>query len=201
MSPENKDSSGLEVTLVLPESADLDNIVDASLVAITEAIAKVAPDTVAAGCLGGEFGYGAEYENDVFMMHPYCWCEQETCPWCMGCDCPESAYHYMVDGREVGYQAWMKFYKRLVPDWKDGGDWEEHMRLSDAANARREIVHDKVCDYCVKHNGEPAPNFRHKASGFEVRWYKWIGREMKVKAPDGVDVRTILGESIASVRS
>ena len=26
--------------------------------------------------------YGVDYENDVFMMHPFCWCEQEDCPWC-----------------------------------------------------------------------------------------------------------------------
>jgi len=28
------------------------------------------------------YGYGITYENDVFMMHPYCWCEEENCPWC-----------------------------------------------------------------------------------------------------------------------
>lgn len=30
--------------------------------------------------------YGAEVENDVFMMKRYCWCEKEgECPWCTGC--------------------------------------------------------------------------------------------------------------------
>lgn len=33
------------------------------------------------GLLGGEYGYGCEYENDVFMMHPFCWCESPDCPW------------------------------------------------------------------------------------------------------------------------
>lgn len=32
--------------------------------------------------LGGEFGYGADFENDVFMMRRFCWCEKEDCPWC-----------------------------------------------------------------------------------------------------------------------
>lgn len=32
--------------------------------------------------LGGEFGYGVDYENDVFMLHQYCWCERDTCDWC-----------------------------------------------------------------------------------------------------------------------
>ncbi len=26
--------------------------------------------------------YGTRFENDVFMMHPYCWCEKKDCPWC-----------------------------------------------------------------------------------------------------------------------
>ena len=38
------------------------------------------------GCLGGEFGYGAVFENDVFTMHPYCWCDRMECPWCCWCD-------------------------------------------------------------------------------------------------------------------
>lgn len=59
--------------------------------------------------LGGRFGYGVEYENDVFMMHPFCWCEKESCQWCYG----------------------------------------------------------------------EAPNFKHKATGLEIHWYKWIGRDMK----------------------
>jgi hypothetical protein len=35
----------------------------------------------------GDLGYGREFENDVFMMHPYCWCEKPDCPWCRGCAC------------------------------------------------------------------------------------------------------------------
>lgn len=26
--------------------------------------------------------YGTEFENEVFMMHPYCWCWRAGCPWC-----------------------------------------------------------------------------------------------------------------------
>lgn len=31
--------------------------------------------------------YGTNYENDVFMMNRYCWCERSDCPWCAGCSC------------------------------------------------------------------------------------------------------------------
>lgn len=39
------------------------------------------------GILGGEYGYGCEYENDTFMMHPFCWCARTDCPWCLECYC------------------------------------------------------------------------------------------------------------------
>jgi hypothetical protein len=39
------------------------------------------------GGLGGPFGYGLAFENDVFMMHPYCWCERPDCAWCRTCVC------------------------------------------------------------------------------------------------------------------
>lgn len=44
-------------------------------------------DEGAHGVLGGPDGYGCEYENDVFMMHPFCWCEKSECPWCLSCLC------------------------------------------------------------------------------------------------------------------
>lgn len=28
--------------------------------------------------------YGVDYENDIFMMHPECWCGKDDCPWCTG---------------------------------------------------------------------------------------------------------------------
>lgn len=59
--------------------------------------------------------YGTDFENGEFMMKPYCWCEQDGCPWC---------------------------------------------------NPNKD---DKY-----------APNFFHKKTGFEVRWYKYLGRDMEV---------------------
>ena len=28
--------------------------------------------------------YGTHFEDDKFMMHPFCWCEKDDCPWCGG---------------------------------------------------------------------------------------------------------------------
>ena len=28
--------------------------------------------------------YGLHYDNAVFEMHPYCWCDEKSCPMCVG---------------------------------------------------------------------------------------------------------------------
>ena len=84
--------------IVTPPRSD-DSISD-GLVELTEAIHKSGKaDGSAGGFLGGEFGYGANYENDVFMIHRYCWCEKDECPWCGGDAGPMSAHSlYWSDG-------------------------------------------------------------------------------------------------------
>ena len=131
------------------------------LIGLTEALAAVGHE-VAAGVLGGEYGYGAVFENAMFAMHPYCWCEQDTCPWCNVCLCGEDSFIYLIDGKPAG-------------DW---GAW------LDAPNSRRstQIDETKQCVRC-RTGQEAAPNFLHKPSGTTVRWYKYIGRGM------GVDLR------------
>lgn len=52
--------------------------------------------------------YGTNIDNDIFMMHKFCWCESPSCSWC----------------------------------------------------------------------NDNAPNFFYKSTRFEVRWYKYIGRDM-----------------------
>lgn len=139
--------------------------------------------------------YGTDFENDEFMMHRYCWCERDDCPWCAGCDCPDTAYHYFVDGKEVTWDEWMQFYRDLVGPacYEPGGSHDpealrEYDRKSAAANKRRTSRHDPECDFCkgvgvaTKHGGEPrrpAPNFWYKPTDFKVWWYKYIGRDME----------------------
>lgn len=61
-------------------------------------------------------GYGEKYENTVFEMHPYCWCDERECPMCGG--------HVMQDGVQTrttffhkpsGYRLhWYKYMMRAV---------------------------------------------------------------------------------------
>lgn len=58
------------------------------------------------GGFGGAFGYGANFENDTFMMHRYCWCEKDGCVWCAG-EAPN--FHHKPSGLTV---RWYKYIGR-----------------------------------------------------------------------------------------
>lgn len=80
-----------KITIVLPPTASSD--IDLDLVNLTEFLSKKLKLDTSFG-LGGEFGYGVDYENEVFMMHPFCWCERDDeCLWCMMND-PEANKNY-----------------------------------------------------------------------------------------------------------
>lgn len=64
--------------------------------------------------------------------------------------------------------------KHNIP-WKDGYGCMVHCDCGQE-ELRKEFFttndHDPKCELTL-------PNFCHKSSGFEVRWYKWIGRDME----------------------
>jgi len=118
-------------TVVMPEGMlgrmSEDDLLEAGLRAIADEAAKYLPED---WDMSWADKYGIDYENDVFMMHRYCWCEKEDCPWC-----------YMG-----------------------------------------------------------APNFEHKRTGFELTWYKYIGRSMEVNMDLGaLEIVTIIKECLESL--
>lgn len=197
------------IKIIVPEIVE--SIIQGGLIIITEKISQKHPDLVARGFLGGEFGYGADYKTDVFIMHPYCWCEKEDCPWCAGCTCPPHAFHYFVDDKEVTYNAWAKFFDDITGGTKNSDKigYDNWMKLADEANARRQEKHDPLCPYCkgeglfVGSGSEPslgAPNFWHKPSGFKSWWYKYIGRDMQFnKDVSAKEWDTILKDCLKSI--
>jgi hypothetical protein len=92
-----------DVNIILPERSR--DSISEDLRYLTEFICRnqVGTDHDGNGGLGGSYGYGVNHENDVFMIHRFCWCEQPECPWCLECACK---YHY-EDPKE---------YKGLVID-------------------------------------------------------------------------------------
>ena len=73
-----------DLTIIVP--AIDDDYVSAGLRRITSVLQGVTGEGPN-GILGGNNGYGVEYENDTFMMHPFCWCDRSDCPWCLDCYC------------------------------------------------------------------------------------------------------------------
>lgn len=216
----------MDVEIILPPGADVTRQLDHGLVTLTEAISQVAPDTVAHGFLGGEFGYGAEYNNAVFEMRPFYWGDCD-CGW----DETEDEWCNTHDHHDDCYQSELAKMK-IQAGWtqKDFGWLEPPAAWSyDKATAEEGAIYKHLCEkhglsypngcaihctcdyapawhaFVAAHNGghKPTcslelPNFRHKASGFEVRWYKYIGRGMEtsdVKA----DLHALFAECLSSL--
>ena len=59
-----------EIHVVLPERSE--DSISESLRELTRQICLKTDDSGAGG-LGGEYGYGSDFENDIFMMHRYCY--------------------------------------------------------------------------------------------------------------------------------
>lgn len=197
-----------DTTLILPERSE--DAISEGLRLLTKILDEKKLSDAGGFGLGGEFGYGTNFENDIFLIHRFCWCERDNCPWCAGCECPESSFHYFVDENEVSFFAWMDYYDKRVPK-TENLDWEN---ISTEVNSHRFERHDPVCDFCLgkgisaQYGGASkdkmgAPNFWHKSSGLRVWWYKWIGRDMKCESLGGdwIQWNNILKTCIDSVQT
>lgn len=163
----------------LPECSE--DLVSAGLRAITEHLQQVTHEGPG-GILGGDNGYGVNYETDIFMMHRFCWCERPDCAWCLECECPEEAEVYTVRGQRVSYEEYCNEYERTgntVRDFHTDPDLE--------------------CAQCVKRRTVGfAPNFLYKPTGATVHWYKYIGRSMEIDGSLPLDFHIRSIESVGS---
>ena len=85
------------ITIVVPKEAD------GELVELTQYLCDTLGLEGGNG-LGGQNGYGVDYENDTFMMHPYCWCEQDDCKWC---NRKSPNFLYRPTGGKVWWYKWI----------------------------------------------------------------------------------------------
>lgn len=202
----------MDVKIILPKGAlgadKNDNFLDAMLRKIALACPHDEGDWVEK--------YGTSFENDVFMMKPFCWCEREDCAWCGGCDCPESSFHYFKSGLEIDSKTYHdefydyagkmphELYKHGTKEYRD---YDKKWLLKiEERNKIYNMKKDDVCDYCTgkglfsQHGsiaGHGAPNFWHKPSGFRVWWYKYIGRDMEIENP--TELVSVLNECLLSL--
>lgn len=119
----------------LSEDSD---IVSQCLYVLCETIIRGLMPDERGGGLGGEFGYGVNFENDAFVMRRFYWGD---------CDC--------------------------------GSDENDE-------------PHKPTCSL-------ERPNFLHKRTGLEIRWYKWIGRDMEAKPETIIDWGAIWTECMESI--
>jgi hypothetical protein len=187
--------------------------ISADLRELTAEIEALDSEVIAHGVLGGSHGYGGEFENDVFEMHPFWWGDCECrftdleSEWYATHSHSPSCYQSVI--RQRGYSTNFEepYTEReaknrrvtnevcaemgLDPNFGSAvhctcsykTDWAEWVSNND---------HDPTCRIVL-------PNFRHKASGVSVRWYKYIGRGMEVPEVDRKAWRKIYNECIESL--
>lgn len=202
----------VNVHVILPERSE--DALSEGLRSLTERIHKAGLADASGGLFGGAFGYGADYENATFLMHQFCWCEKDDCPWCHGCACVEAAkIERYVDGKPVTSHEYWNANKECF-----GNLWNvshmspsvraEHGRRAEIRDQRLKIVWPAIIHTCGnamlvdRPRGDTwlprqqGPHFWHKPSGFRVWWYKYIGRDMEIHDPtsSGIDIVGLLRE-------
>lgn len=182
-----------------------------ALYELSEKLGKMNPDDQAHGFLGGEYGYGQEFENNLFIMRPYYWGD---------CDCGYEDVGY-YDGKHKN--CYQNHYKEIYP---------EHYYLHSKIEQKKVDVAVKklckemgltypagsavhcTCDYHKrveewhKQVGFPMghketcatvlPNFHHKPTGLKVSWYKYIGRGMSANQEKPENWHKLIAECIES---
>lgn len=191
---------GMDIEIVTPPVAE--SFIDDGLVEITKAISALAPDRVSHGVLGGEFGYGAHWDNHLFTMRPFYWGD---------CDCGWMEIEDYDDPHDAPcYQVELEREQRAA-----GVHWEQkHKMAYTSMRAIEDEIYERLtAKYglsmygCAVHctcgrkdryeawfaanklgSGESGhadncavilPNFHYKPTGLKIEWYKWIGRSME----------------------
>lgn len=176
------------------------------------------------GFFGGEFGYGVDFENDVFVMHPD-WQGDCTCGATEPKHLPEcdvvTKWGDWVSAR-LSYAAPPKTQAEIDAEVEESVAHGMPRRMAIVGACGGEINFDRLRDY---ENHHPPPSctcgvetawqerdthdpickvvqhcFTYKPSGFVLDWYKYIGRDMAIRE-QGTDVslREILETCLRSI--
>jgi len=160
------------------------------LYALSERLGRLDPANQAHGLLGGEWGYGQEFSNEVFEMHPYWWggctCGFEAldCRWSEDHphtpQCFQSRYLLEDERLSLDDVDFDERHARMIAWAKANGYPEAPYGMAvhcdcgmDWAYQQWRKEHDHAAD-CR----EVIPNF--KCGDLEIRWYKYLGRGMSV---------------------
>ncbi|MDO2384311.1 hypothetical protein QRB41_12975 [Mycobacterium avium subsp. hominissuis] len=138
------------------------------------------PDVIG---LGGIDGYGEHWTNATFTMRPYyygdCTCGQADlieqwsdanphAPECTQTTIAQLQIRY--SGKEFDAHFEQLKNQLAIPD--DGAMWHCTCGI-EATYQHLKEQHSPTCE-------QFAPNFVYHSTGAEIRWYKWIGRDMEI---------------------
>lgn len=214
-----QENAKINVSIVFPQPSE--DAISQMLRDLTREIDARGLGEIGVGLLGGFYGYGCNYENDVFLMHRYCWCEERGCPWCGGCSGTgrkephrEACYSTRLDALRKRHGAKSMLNENSAYARSRTALCVE-MGLDPEYGCEVHCTCDRMkrfdaceCDY---HQGRgqfrfgratEAPNFWHKPTGLRVHWYKYIGRDMKASMEIGQErVQQIFASCLASLGS
>lgn len=194
-----------EMHIVLPPVSN--DEISNGLRHLSGVLGGIHPENQSYGLLGGEDGYGNEYENDIFLMFPFYWgdclCGHDSAVWEWeelnrhSDTCWTSTYHRIT--KEKGY---LTSSKMPLEKWKALGWWKDdtwgiavactcgHSELWQTWQTTHD--HDWGCPTI-------RPNFLYKPSGFRVDWYKYIGRGMEHEEISPVEWAKVLTDCLGSL--
>lgn len=198
------------VRLVLPATSD--DEVSSALRVLTFAVEQVTGVSGDDG-LGGMYGYGAQFANEVFTMWSTYWGDCE-CGHLDRVDDYAATHPHAGDCFQVEVEALearcggpdREFWSQL---WDLGAQWglpDGGLRWQCTCGVEADVQllqaqHPQDCPLV-------RPNFTFHPSGAIVRWYKWIGRDMEFEGVLPADfLEVCLGSlpladgSVAAVRA
>ena len=212
----------VEIRLVLPPRSR-DALSD-MLRHITRAIEDRNGEIEAYG-LGGESGYGCPWDSAVFTMRRFYWgdcdCGFDQLEENWEANHTHSEDCYQADLRRAKIEAGATIHPQWGwASWPDKWSWKKreaveskifdelchkhHKNRNFGAAAHCTCSYEKEWKKFSKANSHKAicslelPNFRHHATGFEVRWYKYIGRGMEtIKQPS--DLAPIFNDCLRDI--
>lgn len=216
-----------DLLLIFPEVSE--DLVSNMMVAITKKIEESGDEIAVQGVLGGTYGYGAHYKNDVFEMRPFYWgdciCDYDTLrnEWedsnSHDKECYQTLFHEM---HYVNYGADGGWNFDVKPGHeKDKETFDDICDCIDSLYAMFKIakgtpgshvhctcMHDiNYANFLktIAHADDcemDKPNFKHYASGVEVEWYKYIGRSMEYDANVAIETWVdVFKECLTSIDS
>lgn len=97
-----------------------------------------------------------DYENEIFLIHPSCLCEQTNCLWCT---------------------PWLHTNPEEFSPSEGASDDTTLFSESEANEHRRNQLAEIKRRFA---GAKSAPNFWHKPTNLQLRWDRWIGRHMEV---------------------